>query len=56
MHSVEQTYVGLVASRSSDGTQDKLYAFFKEKNTAGDLESDAWLPFVAQVCMVGLAN
>ncbi|KAJ3593679.1 hypothetical protein NHX12_006013 [Muraenolepis orangiensis] len=48
---VEHQYLGLVASRKGDSTQDKLYAFFKEKNTDRGLECDVWLPFVAQVCM-----
>ena len=48
--------MGLVSFEGTNRTQDKLYAFFKEKNTAGDPESDMWLPFVAQVCKVSLHN
>ncbi|CAL8382999.1 unnamed protein product [Arctogadus glacialis] len=48
---VEPHYMGLVPFEGTNRTQDKLYAFFKEKNTAGAPESDMWLPFVAQVCM-----
>ncbi|XP_029904587.1 semaphorin-7A [Myripristis murdjan] len=48
----EQQYVGLVLSRQRDDPlQDKLYAFYKEKNTDFGMDSDMWLPFVSQVCM-----
>ncbi|KAK0133744.1 Semaphorin-7A [Merluccius polli] len=43
---VSVQHLGLVANG-----QDKVYAFFKEKHPAESLESDMWLPFVAQVCM-----
>lgn len=48
----EQYYVGLVLSRRRDDPlQNKVYAFYKEKNRKTGLDSDMWLPFVAQVCM-----
>ncbi|KAM3876906.1 semaphorin-7A [Diretmus argenteus] len=51
-HEKEQQYLGLVLSTGrSDRLQDKVYAFYKEKNTDVGLDSDLWLPFVAQVCM-----
>ncbi|XP_071753447.2 semaphorin-7A [Centroberyx gerrardi] len=51
-HGKEQQYVGLVLSRRrEDPLQDKVYAFYKEKNTDLGYDSDMWLPFVAQVCM-----
>ncbi|XP_040900279.1 semaphorin-7A-like [Toxotes jaculatrix] len=50
--SKEQHYVGLMLSRrSNDSLQDKVYAFYKEKNRDSGLQSDMWLPFVTQVCM-----
>lgn len=49
----EQHYVGLVLSRRRDEPlQDKVYAFYKEKNTDTNMLSHRWLPFVSQVCMV----
>ncbi|KAM7406482.1 hypothetical protein PAMP_000856 [Pampus punctatissimus] len=51
-HDKEQHYVGLVISRRRDDpSQNKVYAFYKEKNKNTDLYSDMWLPFVTQVCM-----
>ncbi|XP_056135118.1 semaphorin-7A-like [Lampris incognitus] len=46
-HEKEQLYVGLVPSRDSK----KLYAFYKEKTRALDLEADMWMSYVAQICM-----
>ncbi|XP_070822197.1 semaphorin-7A [Chaetodon trifascialis] len=46
----EQHYVGLMVSRQG-GLQDKVYAFYKEKNRDNALYSEMWLPFVTQVCM-----
>ncbi|KAG7242599.1 hypothetical protein INR49_020312 [Caranx melampygus] len=51
-HNKEQHYVGLVLSRRRDDPlQDKVYAFYKEKNRDTDMLSRRWLPFVSQVCM-----
>nr|XP_020514341.1 semaphorin-7A-like [Labrus bergylta] len=51
-HNKEQHYVGLVISRQAeDPSQDKVFAFYKEKNRDSDLYSGMWLPFVSQVCM-----
>ena len=50
---LEHYYVGLVLSRQEDNPmQDKVYAFYKEKNRDKGLDSEMWLPFVTQVCMV----
>ncbi|XP_038162348.1 semaphorin-7A-like [Cyprinodon tularosa] len=47
----EQYYVGLVVSRRENETlQNKVYAFYKEKNKDQGLSKDMWLPFVSQVC------
>ncbi|GAA6230449.1 semaphorin-7A-like [Lates japonicus] len=51
-HNKEQHYVGLMLSRQRDNpSQDKVYAFYKEKNRDTGFHSDMWLPFVTQVCM-----
>ncbi|KAM4744100.1 semaphorin-7A [Anableps anableps] len=51
-HDEEQYYLGLVLSRREDEPlQNKVYAFFKQKNKDTGLGSDMWLPFVSQVCM-----
>ncbi|XP_070985945.1 semaphorin-7A-like isoform X1 [Oncorhynchus clarkii lewisi] len=48
----EQRYVRLVASgQREDRLQDRLYAFYIEKNRHPRLDSDLWVPRVAQVCM-----
>uniref|UniRef100_A0A8C8F3T4 Semaphorin-7A-like n=1 Tax=Oncorhynchus tshawytscha TaxID=74940 RepID=A0A8C8F3T4_ONCTS len=50
--SLEQRYVSLVASgQREDRLQDRLYAFYIEKNRHPRLDSDLWVPRVAQVCM-----
>lgn len=52
--------MGLMLSRRRDDSlQDRVYAFYKEKNSAKDMDDDMWLPFVTQACMVrplGLNN
>lgn len=51
--SSEQYYVELVVSRREDEpSQDKLFAFYNEKNRHQSLYSDIWIPFVSQVCLV----
>ncbi|XP_042339755.1 semaphorin-7A isoform X2 [Plectropomus leopardus] len=51
-HDKEQHYVGLVISKQKDNhLQNKVYAFYKEKNRETDLDSEMWLPFVTRVCM-----
>ncbi|XP_064867993.1 semaphorin-7A-like isoform X3 [Oncorhynchus nerka] len=48
----EQRYVSLVASgQREDRLQDRLYAFYIEKNRGPCLGCDLWVPWVAQVCM-----
>lgn len=51
--STEQHYVGLVLSRPKDNhLQDKVYAFYNERNKDTGAHSSTWLPYVTQVCMV----
>ncbi|XP_047436629.1 semaphorin-7A [Mugil cephalus] len=48
----DEHYVGLVVSKGrEDRLQDKVYAFYKQKNTDTSTYSDMWLPFVTRVCM-----
>ncbi|KAL1007213.1 hypothetical protein UPYG_G00083520 [Umbra pygmaea] len=48
----EQIYLSLVASGNrEDKLQDRLYAFYIKKNTDQAMNSDLWVPMVAQVCM-----
>ncbi|XP_017284144.1 semaphorin-7A isoform X2 [Kryptolebias marmoratus] len=51
IHDKEQHYVGLVLSRRNDSSQNKIYAFYKQKNEGAGLDEDMWLPYVSQVCM-----
>ncbi|XP_076012179.1 semaphorin-7A isoform X1 [Genypterus blacodes] len=52
LHGNEQHYVSLVVSkRSKDPLQDRIYAFYNERNSNTELGRDVWLPFVSQVCM-----
>lgn len=46
----EQHYVGLMLSEQDDSLQNKVYAFYKEKNGDRGMYSEMWLPFVSQVC------
>lgn len=47
----EHHYVSLMYSRrKSDRLQDRVYAFYKEKNKSTDPYSERWTPYVAQVC------
>ncbi|XP_023285409.1 semaphorin-7A-like [Seriola lalandi dorsalis] len=56
-HDKEQHYVGLVLSRRENRpSQDKVYAFYNEKNRDNHLQSDMWLPFVTQVCMADVGG
>ncbi|XP_071344278.1 semaphorin-7A isoform X2 [Trachinotus anak] len=56
-HDKEQHYVGLMLSRrGNNDLQDKVYAFYKEKNKDKHLQSDLWLPFVTQVCMADVGG
>lgn len=52
---LERHYVEVVVSKQeklNNVLQDKIYAFYKEKNKDTDMYSGMWLPFVSQVCMV----
>ncbi|KAM9366667.1 semaphorin-7A [Symphorus nematophorus] len=53
----EHHYVGLMLSRQRDNpTQDKVYAFYREKNRDSSLDSEMWIPFVTQVCMADIGG
>ncbi|XP_035508231.1 semaphorin-7A-like [Morone saxatilis] len=53
----EQHYVGLVLSRRKDNPlQDRVYAFYKEKNRDTGLYSEMWFPFVTQVCTADIGG
>ncbi|XP_056881677.1 semaphorin-7A isoform X2 [Takifugu flavidus] len=48
----EQYYVELVVSRrENQPSQDKIFAFYNEKNRHQSPYSDIWIPFVSQVCL-----
>ncbi|XP_072236246.1 semaphorin-7A [Leuresthes tenuis] len=50
-HDKEQHYMGLMLSqRGGEPSQDRIYAFYKQKNKDKGLYSKMWLPFVSQVC------
>ncbi|XP_070692348.1 semaphorin-7A-like [Pempheris klunzingeri] len=56
-HAKEQHYLGLVlSSPREDPLQDKVYAFYKEKNRHTDLHNKMWLPFVTQVCTADIGG
>lgn len=51
--SSELRYLSLVVSGPrEDRLQDKLYAFYMEKNDDLKRDSELWIPRVAQICMV----
>uniref|UniRef100_A0A3P8SG89 Sema domain-containing protein n=1 Tax=Amphiprion percula TaxID=161767 RepID=A0A3P8SG89_AMPPE len=53
----EQYYVGLMLSRGrEDPLQDRVYAFYKQKNRDKGLYSEMWMPFVTQVCMADIGG
>ncbi|KAF7651638.1 hypothetical protein LDENG_00108100 [Lucifuga dentata] len=54
---IEQHYVGMVISRrEEDSLQDKVFAFYKEKNTDKALDSRMWVPYVSQVCLADVGG
>ncbi|XP_041830122.1 semaphorin-7A-like [Melanotaenia boesemani] len=56
-HDKEQHYVGLVVSQGrNEPLQDKVYAFYRQKNKDTGLYSEMWLPFVSQVCMADVGG
>ncbi|XP_019935275.2 semaphorin-7A-like [Paralichthys olivaceus] len=56
-HNKEQYYVGLMLSRRRDDPlQDKVFAFYKEKNRDTHLLDDMWIPYVTQVCMADIGG
>lgn len=51
--SSEQQYVKLVLNRREDDPlQDKVLAFYNEKNRDQGLYSQMWVPYISQVCLV----
>ncbi|XP_057690486.1 semaphorin-7A-like isoform X1 [Corythoichthys intestinalis] len=53
----EQQYIGLVPIRRKDEPlQDKVYAFYKERNKDLNVCSSIWLPYVSQFCMVDIGG
>ncbi|XP_053722646.1 semaphorin-7A-like [Synchiropus splendidus] len=51
-HDKEQHYKGMMLSRrKGDPLQDKIYAFYNEKDAVTDATSKMWTPFVTQVCL-----
>ncbi|XP_029942813.1 semaphorin-7A-like [Salarias fasciatus] len=51
-HDKEQHYAGLVLSRRIDSPlQDRVYAFYKQRNRDTRVNSEMWTSFVTQVCM-----
>ncbi|XP_051920380.1 semaphorin-7A [Hippocampus zosterae] len=56
-HDKEQHYLGLVTSRRrNEPLQDKVYAFYKEKNKDLNGWSSTWLPYVSQYCMADVGG
>ncbi|KAK2853508.1 hypothetical protein Q5P01_006169 [Channa striata] len=52
-HDKEQHYVAVFPIMDpNDPVQDKLYAFYREKNQDTDMYNEMWIPFVTSVCMV----
>ncbi|KAM3624783.1 uncharacterized protein V6R79_001622 [Siganus canaliculatus] len=48
----EQHYVSLVHSkRDGDPPQDRMLAFYNEKNRDPSLYGEMWIPYISQVCM-----
>ncbi|XP_077569694.1 semaphorin-7A isoform X2 [Stigmatopora nigra] len=53
----EQHYVGVVLSRRKDDPlQDKVYAFYKERNKDLNVCSSVWLPYISQFCLVDMGG
>lgn len=56
-HVKVQQYVGLMLSRRGDEPlQNRVYAFYKEKDVDKGLYSRMWLPLVSQVCMADIGG
>ncbi|XP_077376360.1 semaphorin-7A-like isoform X2 [Festucalex cinctus] len=56
-HDKEQHYLGLVMSRRRDEPlQDKVYAFYKERNKDLNMWSSTWLPYVSQFCLADMGG
>lgn len=49
----EPTFISaFVASRPEDRMNEKIYIFFREKNSDTSPEADPWISRVARVCKV----
>lgn len=56
-HNKEQHYVGLLINRQKENpSQDRVFAFYREKNRDTSLDSRMWVPFVTQVCMADIGG
>ncbi|XP_061621456.1 semaphorin-7A [Phyllopteryx taeniolatus] len=56
-HDKEQHYLGLVMSKHRDEPlQDKVYAFYKERNKDLNVFSSTWLPYVSQFCLADMGG
>ncbi|XP_077477575.1 semaphorin-7A-like isoform X1 [Stigmatopora argus] len=56
-HDKEQDYVGVVLSRHKDDSlQDKVYAFYKERNKDLNVCNSGWLPYISQFCVVDMGG
>ncbi|XP_024151947.2 semaphorin-7A [Oryzias melastigma] len=55
-HNNEQHFVGLMLSKRENSLQDRIYAFYKQKNKDTALDSDKWIPFVSQVCTADIGG
>ncbi|XP_061670717.1 semaphorin-7A isoform X2 [Syngnathoides biaculeatus] len=56
-HDKEQHYLRLVLSKHRDEPlQDKVYAFYKERNKDLNVFSSTWLPFVSQFCLADMGG
>ncbi|KAM9825198.1 semaphorin-7A [Syngnathus typhle] len=56
-HDKEQHYLGLVMSKRKDEPlQDKLYAFYKERNKDLNIWSSTWLPYISQFCLADMGG
>ncbi|XP_049573054.1 semaphorin-7A isoform X2 [Syngnathus scovelli] len=54
---VEQHYLGLVMSKRKDEPlQDKVYAFYKERNKDLNVWSSTWLPYISQFCLADMGG
>ncbi|XP_074522888.1 semaphorin-7A [Halichoeres trimaculatus] len=56
-HNKEQHYVGLLLNKQRENpSQDRVFAFYREKNRDTSLDSRMWIPLVTQVCMADIGG